>query len=77
MLSSDKFKPRGPLESITGKIVGGPAINDEIENLPGLYFHLGEISFKGGAKVKAKSMLQRAVSEAGEYPEATELLEQL
>jgi len=42
-----------------------------------VYFHLGEISFKGGDKVKAKSMLQRAVSEAGEYPDATALLEQL
>jgi hypothetical protein len=38
---------------------------------------LGEISFQQGDKVKAKAMLERAISEAGQHPDAQALLEQL
>lgn len=42
-----------------------------------VYFRLGEISFQQGDKLKAKAMLERAISEAGQHPEAQALLEQL
>jgi len=42
-----------------------------------VYFRLGEISFQQGDKVKAKAMLERAISEAGQHPDAQALLEQL
>ncbi|HET8939448.1 MAG TPA: tetratricopeptide repeat protein, partial [Polyangiales bacterium] len=42
-----------------------------------VYFRLGEISFRQGDKVKAKAMLERAISEAGQHREAQALLEQL
>jgi tetratricopeptide (TPR) repeat protein len=41
-----------------------------------VYFRLGEISFKQGDKLKAKSMLERAVAEGGGHPEASALLAQ-
>jgi golgin subfamily B member 1 len=42
-----------------------------------VYFHLGEISFKQGDKVKAKAMLERAIAEGGQHEGAKALLEQL
>ncbi len=42
-----------------------------------VYFHLGEISAKQNDKPKAKAMLERAISEAGQHPAAKALLEQL
>jgi tetratricopeptide (TPR) repeat protein len=42
-----------------------------------VYYRLGEISAKQGDKVKAKAMLERAISEGGQYPPAKALLEQL
>ncbi|HEX7477876.1 MAG TPA: tetratricopeptide repeat protein [Polyangiales bacterium] len=42
-----------------------------------VYFHLGEISAKQGDKPKAKAMLERAISEAGQHPAAKALIEQL
>jgi tetratricopeptide (TPR) repeat protein len=42
-----------------------------------VYFRLGEISATQGDKVKAKAMLERAISEAGQHPAAKKLLEQL
>lgn len=39
-----------------------------------IYYHLGEISAKQGDKIKAKSMLDRAVSEAGGKHEAAQNL---
>jgi len=39
-----------------------------------VYYYLGDIAAKQGEKAKAKSMLERAVSEAGEHPQASELL---
>jgi tetratricopeptide (TPR) repeat protein len=41
-----------------------------------VYFRLGEISFKQGDKLKAKSMLERAVAEGGGHAEASALLAQ-
>jgi tetratricopeptide (TPR) repeat protein len=42
-----------------------------------VYYRLGEISVQQGDKVKAKAMLERAISEAGQHPAAKALLEQL
>jgi tetratricopeptide (TPR) repeat protein len=42
-----------------------------------VYFRLGEISFNQGDKVKAKAMLERAISEAGQHPQAQLLLDRL
>jgi tetratricopeptide (TPR) repeat protein len=42
-----------------------------------VYFHLGQISFQHGDKIKAKAMLERAVAEAGDHPEAKSLLDRL
>jgi tetratricopeptide (TPR) repeat protein len=42
-----------------------------------VYYRLGEISAKQGDKVKAKAMLERAISEGGQYAPAKALLEQL
>jgi tetratricopeptide (TPR) repeat protein len=42
-----------------------------------VYYYLGEISFKQNDKVKAKAMLERAIAEAGQHPQAKALLEQL
>jgi tetratricopeptide (TPR) repeat protein len=42
-----------------------------------VYCRLGEISLKQGDKVKAKAMLERAIAEAGEHPEAKALLAQV
>lgn len=42
-----------------------------------VYYRLGEISVKQGDKVKAKAMLERAISEAGQHAGAKALLEQL
>ena len=42
-----------------------------------VYFRLGDISSRQGDKVKAKAMLERAISEAGEHAEAQALLDQL
>lgn len=42
-----------------------------------VYFYLGQICHRQGSVDKARAMLQRAVSEAGEYPEAAELLAKL
>jgi tetratricopeptide (TPR) repeat protein len=42
-----------------------------------VYFRLGDISFQQGDKPKAKTMLERAISEAGQHPEAQALLAQL
>ncbi|MDD9967291.1 MAG: tetratricopeptide repeat protein [Myxococcales bacterium] len=42
-----------------------------------VYFHLGQVSYHQGDQTKARAMLQRAISEAGQYPEAEELLSQL
>ncbi|MBN1656341.1 MAG: tetratricopeptide repeat protein [Deltaproteobacteria bacterium] len=39
-----------------------------------VYFYLGQIAAKQGEKAKAVSMLERAVSEAGDHPQARELL---
>jgi tetratricopeptide (TPR) repeat protein len=39
-----------------------------------IYYHLGEISAKQGDKAKAKSMLDRAVSEAGGKHDAAQKL---
>ena len=39
-----------------------------------VYYHLGEISLKQGDAMKAKSMLERAIAEAGEHPAAKNLL---
>jgi len=41
-----------------------------------VYYRLGEISFRQGDKLKAKSMLERAVAEGGGHPEASALLAQ-
>jgi tetratricopeptide (TPR) repeat protein len=41
-----------------------------------VYFRLGEISFKQGDKLKAKGMLERAVTEGGGHAEAQALLAQ-
>lgn len=41
-----------------------------------VYFHLGEISFRQGDKLKAKSMLERAVTEGGGHGAASALLAQ-
>jgi tetratricopeptide (TPR) repeat protein len=42
-----------------------------------VYFRLGEISVKQGDKLKAKAMLERAISEGGQHAAAKALLEQL
>jgi tetratricopeptide (TPR) repeat protein len=42
-----------------------------------VYYRLGEISFKQGDKVKAKAMLERAITEGGQHAEASALLAQL
>jgi tetratricopeptide (TPR) repeat protein len=42
-----------------------------------VYFRLGEISAAQGDKVKAKAMLERAISEAGQHPGARALLDRL
>jgi tetratricopeptide (TPR) repeat protein len=42
-----------------------------------VYYRLGEISFKQGDKVKAKAMLERAIAEGGDHPEAKAMLAQL
>lgn len=42
-----------------------------------IYFHLGDIAARQGEKSKAKSMLERAISEAGEHEQARQLLESL
>jgi tetratricopeptide (TPR) repeat protein len=39
-----------------------------------VYFRLGEISLKQGDAMKAKSMLERAIVEGGDHPEAKALL---
>jgi len=39
-----------------------------------VYYHLGDISNRQGDKVKARSMLERAIVEAGDHPEAKTLL---
>lgn len=39
-----------------------------------VYYYLGDISNKQGDKVKAKSMLERAIAEAGDHPLAKALL---
>ena len=44
---------------------------------PDVYYRLGEICAKQGDKLKAKAMLERAIAEAGQHPEAKALLEQL
>ncbi len=46
-------------------------------NKADVYFRLGEISLKQNDKPKAKSMLERAISEAGQHPAAKAMLEQL
>jgi tetratricopeptide (TPR) repeat protein len=42
-----------------------------------VYYYLGEISVKQGDKAKAKAMLERAISEAGQHAKASALLAQL
>jgi tetratricopeptide (TPR) repeat protein len=42
-----------------------------------VYYRLGEISLKQGDKVKAKAMLERAIAEGGDHPEAKAMLAQL
>jgi golgin subfamily B member 1 len=42
-----------------------------------VYFRLGDISLQQGDKVKAKAMLERAISEAGQHPEAQALLDKV
>jgi tetratricopeptide (TPR) repeat protein len=42
-----------------------------------IYFYLGDIAARQGEKAKAKSMLERAISEAGEHEQAKQLLETL
>ncbi|HEY2734961.1 MAG TPA: tetratricopeptide repeat protein, partial [Polyangiales bacterium] len=42
-----------------------------------VYFRLGEISLRQGDKLKAKAMLERAISEGGQHAEAKALLETL
>ena len=42
-----------------------------------VYFRLGEISVMQGDKLKAKAMLERAISEGGQHAAAKALLEQL
>jgi tetratricopeptide (TPR) repeat protein len=42
-----------------------------------VYYHLGEISVQQGDKIKAKAMLERAISEGGQHARAKALLEQL
>ena len=42
-----------------------------------VYYHLGEIASKQGDKVKAKSMLMRALSEAKDHTDARQLLDSL
>lgn len=42
-----------------------------------VYYYLGEISVKQGDKVKAKAMLERAISEGGQHAKARALLAQL
>jgi tetratricopeptide (TPR) repeat protein len=46
-------------------------------NKADVYYRLGEISAKQGDKPKAKSMLERAIAEAGQHPGARALLDQL
>ena len=43
LLLSNKFKPWSPLEAVTEKIIGSPAINDEIQNLSTPHFHLVQV----------------------------------
>jgi TolA-binding protein len=42
-----------------------------------VYYYLGEISAKQGDKPKAKAMLERAITEAGQHAKASALLAQL
>jgi TolA-binding protein len=42
-----------------------------------VYFRLGEISLQQGDKLKAKAMLERAISEGGQNAQAKALLETL
>ncbi len=42
-----------------------------------VYCRLGEISARQGDKMKAKAMLERAIAEGGEHPEAKALLDGL